>query len=136
MLLLHQSVQVLTVLFKPLIIYLLTITEQMQVIDMLVKWSVLLRNLMEHKIEITVVIQILFNYFSSNWASGVNDELNNNLKVNIQLQYNYYASTNGLFIHTETTFLEDLTGKYHLVIFLIRDEIISPQKFNRWHYRH
>jgi len=69
-------------------------------------------------------------YFSSDWTNGVNDELNNPLKANIQLLYNYYASTNGLFIHTETTFLNDLTGNYHLVIYLIRDEITSPQKFN------
>jgi len=69
-------------------------------------------------------------YFSSDWVNGVNDELNNPLKANIQLLYNYYASTNGLFIHTETTFLNDLTGNYHLVIYLIRDEITSPQKFN------
>ena len=69
-------------------------------------------------------------YAPSDWASAINDEQNNNLKANIQLQYNYYPFTNGLFIHTETTFLNDLTGNYHLVIYLIRDEIISPQKFN------
>ncbi|MBH19297.1 MAG: hypothetical protein CL851_02625 [Crocinitomicaceae bacterium] len=69
-------------------------------------------------------------YFASDWLNGVNNELNSAFSLNIQLQYYYFTQTNGLFIHTETSILNDLTGEYHLVIYLIRDDIVSPQKFN------
>ena len=70
-------------------------------------------------------------YFSSNWATGVNDEISqDNLDANVQLQYHYYPSTNGLFIHTETTFLNTLSGNYHLIVYLIRNDVVSPQKMN------
>ena len=64
-----------------------------------------------------------------NWATGVNDEISlGNLDANIQLQYNYYPSTNGLFIHTETSFLNTLSGNYHLILYLVRNDVVSPQK--------
>ena len=69
-------------------------------------------------------------YFGSGWSSGVNNELNSTFPLNIQLQYYYFTQTNGLFIHTETSILNNLTGEYHLVIYLIRDDVVSPQKFN------
>ena len=69
-------------------------------------------------------------YFASDWLNGVNNELNSVFSLNIQLQYYYFTQTNGLFIHAETSILNDLTGEYHLVIYLIRDDIVSPQKFN------
>ncbi len=80
-------------------------------------------------------------YFSSNWATGVNNEISQgNLDANVQLQYNYYPSTNGLFIHTETTFLNTLSGNYHLIVYLIRNDVVSPQKMNDGtidhHYHH
>ena len=80
-------------------------------------------------------------YFSSNWATGINDEISSsNLEANLQLQYNYYPSTNGLFIHTETSFLNNLSGNYHLIIYLVRDEVVSPQKMSDGsidhHYHH
>ena len=69
-------------------------------------------------------------YFGSGWSSGVNNELNSAFPLNIQLQYYYFIQTNGLFIHTETSILNNLTGEYHLVIYLVRDDVVSPQKFN------
>lgn len=69
-------------------------------------------------------------YFSSGWGNGVNNEMNNILDLNVQVKYFYFPSTNGLFIHSETSVLNDLNGNYHLVIYLIRNEVISPQKYN------
>ena len=69
-------------------------------------------------------------YFSSGWGNGVNNEINNTLDINIQVKYFYFPSTNGLFIHSETSVINDLNGNYHLVIYLIRDDVVSPQKFN------
>jgi hypothetical protein len=68
-------------------------------------------------------------FFSSSWISAVNNSLSSAaLKVNLQLKYNYYAQTNGLFIHTETEFMSNQTGDYNLIIYLIRDEVIAPQE--------
>lgn len=61
------------------------------------------------------------------WPEGLDEALGKDLKVNLQMQYNYYPSTNGLFIHVETEFLDAIEGQYNLVNYLIREEAISPQ---------
>jgi hypothetical protein len=80
-------------------------------------------------------------FFSSSWVNEVNNSLtSSSLKVNLQLQYNYYSQTNGLFIHTETEFMSNQTGDYNLIIYLIRDDVIAPQEMNtgntEHHYHH
>lgn len=69
-------------------------------------------------------------YYPANWENAINNELSNSLNANIQLQYNYYPGTNGLYVHTETSFLNTMTGNYHLMIYLIRNDVVSPQKLN------
>ena len=69
-------------------------------------------------------------YLATEWSNGVNDEINQPLIANIQLKHNYFASTNGLFIHTETSFLGPISGDFHLIVYLVRNDVISPQKFN------
>lgn len=67
------------------------------------------------------------------WAGRVSDVLNaNDLKVNIQAQSNYYASTNGFYLHTEVEFLEDLTGNYNTVVYLIENDILDWQDVNSY----
>jgi hypothetical protein len=51
----------------------------------------------------------------------------NDLKVNIQAECNYYASANGFYLHTETEFLEDLTGSYNMVVYLMENEVVDYQ---------
>lgn len=64
----------------------------------------------------------------STWGSRVSDIITtNDLKVNIQAQSNYYPSTNGFYLHTETEILEDLSGNYSTVVYLLEDEIIDWQ---------
>jgi hypothetical protein len=80
-------------------------------------------------------------YFSTDWTTAVNNEISSSsLKANIQLAYNYYEQTNGLFIHTESEFKDNLTGDYNLIIYLLRDTVIAPQKLNNGttehHYHH
>jgi len=67
-------------------------------------------------------------YLSSEWTNKTSTLLTRNLRVNLQLKYNYFESTNGLFIHTETEILEGIEGPYNLILYLIRDTVISPQK--------
>jgi hypothetical protein len=69
-------------------------------------------------------------YLATEWVNGVNNEINKPLIANIQLKRNYFESTNGLFIHTETSFLSPVSGDFHLIIYLIRNDVVSPQKFD------
>jgi hypothetical protein len=69
-------------------------------------------------------------YLATEWVNGVNNEINKPLIANIQLKRNYFESTNGLFIHTETSFLSPVSGDFHLIIYLIRNDVVSAQKFD------
>jgi hypothetical protein len=70
-------------------------------------------------------------YFSSDWTGAVNNELASApLLANLQVKCNYFAQTNGLFVHTESEFKDNLTGDYNLIIYLVRDTVIAPQKLN------
>lgn len=69
-------------------------------------------------------------YLDSDWANATNSALQGNLKANIQLQYNYYPSTNGLLIHTETEFLESVSENYDIIVYVIRETVVGPQKLN------
>ncbi len=64
----------------------------------------------------------------TSWATSTTTLLASNLDVNIQVQKNYFPSTNGLFIHTETDFISAKNGTYNIAIYLVRDTVISPQK--------
>ena len=80
-------------------------------------------------------------YFSSDWTNAVSNEISSApLLSNLQLAYNYYPQTNGLFIHTETEFKDNLTGDYNLIIYLLRDTVIGPEKLNNgtteYNYKH
>lgn len=85
----------------------------------------------------------LFNshwYLPEDWRGAVNNELANApLLANIQLEYNYYEQTNGLFIHIESELKSNLSGIYNLVIYLIRETCVSAQEFSTGvdhHYHH
>ena len=79
-------------------------------------------------------------HLANSWETVVNQETNQPLLANIQVKTNYFPSTNGLFIHTETVFNSDLIGNYHLIIYLLRNSIISPQSMSNgstnYNYNH
>ena len=79
-------------------------------------------------------------HLANSWETAVNQETNQNLLANIQVQTNYFPSTNGLFIHTETEFNTNLNGNYHLIIYLLRNSVISPQSMSdgstNYNYNH
>jgi hypothetical protein len=69
------------------------------------------------------------NYFQffSDWNNSVQSELAKTPKFNLQLKHNYFASTRGLFIHTESEVLNSVSGDYNLIIMLCRKKVIAPQ---------
>lgn len=79
-------------------------------------------------------------YLANSWENAVNQEVNQTLQANIQVQTSHFPSTNGLFIHTETEFKSNLSGNYHLIIYLLRKSVISPQSMSdgttNYNYNH
>ena len=53
------------------------------------------------------------------------------LDINVQSKIFIISllQTDYLFI-VKLQYINDLNGNYHLVIYLIRDDVVSPQKFN------
>ena len=66
-------------------------------------------------------------FATAEWPTYVNQEQNSDLLANIQLQSNYFPSTNGLFIHVESEFKSNLSGDYNLIIYLVRESVIASQ---------
>lgn len=66
--------------------------------------------------------------FVSDWNQKVNAELAKTPDFNIQVQYNYFEETRGLFLHTECEVLNNVSGDYSIISFLSRDKVIAPQK--------
>lgn len=63
------------------------------------------------------------------WGTQVNSLLSaNELKVNIQLQAEFYPDTKGVFVHYEIEALEDLNSNARVIIMLAEKKTISPQK--------
>lgn len=70
--------------------------------------------------------------FTSNAGSAIANKTNNclasALKVNIQAASNYFASTRGLFLHTEVDKLDQsITSDLCIVVYVIEDSLIGPQ---------
>jgi len=65
--------------------------------------------------------------FYADWAALTTDELAKTPDFNIQLQYNYYPTTNGLFLHTETEVLNDLSEEFNIINCLVRNNVVAPQ---------
>jgi hypothetical protein len=70
------------------------------------------------------------NYYVlvSDWSINVDAELLNSPDFNVQVQYNHYPSTNGLFVHTEVEALNTVTSDYSVIVMLIREHVEAPQK--------
>lgn len=70
--------------------------------------------------------------FTSNAGSAIANKTNaclsSTLKVNIQAETNYFASTRGLFLHTEVDVIDNsLTSELGLVVYLIEDSLVAKQ---------
>ena len=65
------------------------------------------------------------------WSNSVNSIITtNDNKVRLQAASNYYASTGGLFLHTEAEVVDqNLTNELRIVAYLVEDELESGQSF-------
>lgn len=62
------------------------------------------------------------------WGDKVTEGLASPLDINLQAKSNYFPSTNGVFLHTETEFINELEGEYNIVVYAIENKIIDWQK--------
>jgi len=67
-------------------------------------------------------------YLSTTWVNATNSTLTNTPKAGLQVQFNHYPQTRGLFVHTESEFLSNLNEEHAIVIYLIRQTVVAPQK--------
>ncbi len=79
-------------------------------------------------------------FLSSAWAGKVNSTLSESPIAKLQLQYNYYPQTRGLFVHTESEFTSAVSEDFGLTIYLVREVVIAAQKLSNGnteeHYHH
>lgn len=63
--------------------------------------------------------------FSTEWQMRTDEVLTaNDLKVNIQAKSNYYTATNGMYLHVETEFLQNLSGgDYSVVVYVLENQV-------------
>ncbi len=64
---------------------------------------------------------------ASVWGDSTTTALTYAPDVNLQAQSNYFPSTNGLFLHVETEFLNDMSGEFNVVGYVLQKEIIDWQ---------
>lgn len=68
----------------------------------------------------------VLNY--SQWEEQVETVLNTELLINLQAKSNYFPSTNGLFLHVESEFLDAMNGDYNMTAYLVQKEIVDWQR--------
>lgn len=72
-----------------------------------------------------------WNHSTNKWQTATEDILTaNDLKANIQIIYNYYPDTKGLFVHYEVEALQELGNNTKVIILVLQKEFISEQKDN------
>jgi hypothetical protein len=73
---------------------------------------------------------LMFQYHNV-WEAKTDELLlENDLKVNIQAESNFYDASNGGYIHIESQFLEDLPSNYNIVTYVIQNELVEWQDVN------
>ncbi len=70
----------------------------------------------------------LFFLNSPAWGDMVDSVLNSPLDINLQSESNYFPSTNAVFLHVETEYINDLSGEYNIVVYALQNQIIDWQK--------
>lgn len=70
-------------------------------------------------------------YSAAQLTNLSNTVTSSQLKVNIQAAHNYFASTRGLFLHTEVDkFDASITNDLALVVYVMEDSMIAPQLYS------
>ena len=72
----------------------------------------------------------VFNYFSGggDWGVIIPDELAKESVINLKLINNFDPDKNNIFISVTATFTQQLDGVFKVVVYIVEDNIVAPQK--------
>ncbi|HIP35548.1 MAG TPA: Omp28-related outer membrane protein [Crocinitomix sp.] len=66
--------------------------------------------------------------FHTEWQAKTDQLLTqNDLQVNMQAVSNFYPQSNGIYLHVQSHFLNDLSGNYNIVTYVVDNEVIDWQ---------
>lgn len=69
-----------------------------------------------------------FFQIKTDWEPSTNDLLAaNNLTVNMQAASNYYPASNGLYLHVQSEFKQNLTGNFNITTYVVDNQVIAWQ---------
>lgn len=63
-----------------------------------------------------------------NWANALAVEAAKPLEINLQMIVEYDSLTEKVCVHVESEFLTAKTGQYNLIVYLVEDSVLAPQK--------
>ncbi len=76
----------------------------------------------------------------TDWEPSANDLMtSNNLTVNMQAASNYYSGSNGLYLHVQSEFKQDLSGNFNINTYVVDNQVIAWQDSSNVlleHYHH
>lgn len=61
------------------------------------------------------------------WSAAINDRFNVPIGANLQMEVSYDAAFDKACIYVETEFLQNLSGDYNLVVYVVEDSIVNWQ---------
>lgn len=64
----------------------------------------------------------------ANWANALAIEVAKPLEINLQMITDFDSTSNKLCVHVESEFEVAKTGQYNLIVYLVEDSIVAPQK--------
>lgn len=66
--------------------------------------------------------------FTSDWEGAIEAIIDEPAQAKITLTNSYNAGSRTLTCQAETEFMENLSGTYHICVFIVESDIVSPQK--------
>ena len=71
---------------------------------------------------------IILYYITGDWKAAVDLEMAKDNVINMKVRNAYYPNKKAVLINISSTILQPLEGKYKIVVYLVEDHIIAPQK--------
>ncbi len=74
--------------------------------------------------------EVILFYITGDWEGAVNTEMAKDNVIDMKVKNSYYPNLKSVLINVSSTFLQPLEGKYKIVVYLVEDHIVAPQKNN------
>jgi len=71
---------------------------------------------------------IILYYITGDWKAAVDLEMVKDNVINMKVKNTYFPNKKAVLINISSTILQPLEGKYKIVVYLVEDHIIAPQR--------